>query len=289
MAVPKRKTSKSRRDKRRATHAISAPQRERLPPVRAAEAAASRLPDLRHVQGPRGRAAPHRRSVAHDDPHRGRRDGRRPRPRRDRRGRARGADRRRSSRSSSATPAIDTRGLELQRDHGVIEMDEKPAEAVRAKPESSLVACRPRRRRGRGGRGRLGRQHRRDARRRPARAAPHPRRACGRRSPSRSRRSAARRSCSTRARTPTRGPEHLLQFATMGAVFAEEILGVPNPEVRLLSIGEEPEKGNQLTLEAHELLARERPQLQGQHRGPRHPRAAPPTSSSPTASPATSR
>jgi glycerol-3-phosphate acyltransferase PlsX len=41
----------------------------------------------------------------------------------------------------------------------------------------------------------------------------------------------------------------------MGAVFAEEILGVPRPTVRLLSIGEEREKGNQLTLEAHELLA----------------------------------
>jgi len=49
-------------------------------------------------------------------------------------------------------------------------------------------------------------------------------------------------------------PEHLVQFAHMGAVFAEEILDVPDPEVRLLSIGEEPEKGNQLTLEAHELL-----------------------------------
>ena len=50
-------------------------------------------------------------------------------------------------------------------------------------------------------------------------------------------------------------PEHLVQFAHMGAVFAEEILEVSNPEVRLLSIGEEPEKGNQLTLEAHEALA----------------------------------
>ena len=49
-------------------------------------------------------------------------------------------------------------------------------------------------------------------------------------------------------------PEHLVQFAYMGAVFAEEILAVPEPEVRLLSIGEEDEKGNQLTLEAHELL-----------------------------------
>jgi glycerol-3-phosphate acyltransferase PlsX len=41
----------------------------------------------------------------------------------------------------------------------------------------------------------------------------------------------------------------------MGAVFAEEILGIGNPTVRLLSIGEEPEKGNQLTREAHALLA----------------------------------
>jgi glycerol-3-phosphate acyltransferase PlsX len=49
-------------------------------------------------------------------------------------------------------------------------------------------------------------------------------------------------------------PEHLLQFAHMGAVFAEEILDVANPSIRLLSIGEEDEKGNQLTLEAHALL-----------------------------------
>jgi phosphate acyltransferase len=49
-------------------------------------------------------------------------------------------------------------------------------------------------------------------------------------------------------------PEHLLQFAHMGAVFAHEILGAEEPEVRLLSIGEEDEKGNALTLEANELL-----------------------------------
>jgi glycerol-3-phosphate acyltransferase PlsX len=49
--------------------------------------------------------------------------------------------------------------------------------------------------------------------------------------------------------------EHLLQFATMGVVFAKEILGIAAPNVRLLSIGEEPEKGNRLVLEAHELLA----------------------------------
>ena len=49
-------------------------------------------------------------------------------------------------------------------------------------------------------------------------------------------------------------PEHLFQFAHMGAIFAEEILELARPEVRLLSIGEEPEKGNQLTIEAHALL-----------------------------------
>jgi glycerol-3-phosphate acyltransferase PlsX len=49
-------------------------------------------------------------------------------------------------------------------------------------------------------------------------------------------------------------PEHLVQFAHMGAVFAQEVLEVADPEVRLLSIGEEDEKGNQLAVEAHELL-----------------------------------
>jgi glycerol-3-phosphate acyltransferase PlsX len=37
-------------------------------------------------------------------------------------------------------------------------------------------------------------------------------------------------------------------------VFSEELLDVRRPEVRLLSIGEEDEKGNQLTIEAHRLL-----------------------------------
>ena len=50
-------------------------------------------------------------------------------------------------------------------------------------------------------------------------------------------------------------PEHLLQFAHMGAIFSREIIGIRNPEVALLSIGEEPEKGNRLVREAHRLLA----------------------------------
>jgi glycerol-3-phosphate acyltransferase PlsX len=49
-------------------------------------------------------------------------------------------------------------------------------------------------------------------------------------------------------------PEHLVQFAHMGSIFSEEMLGVAAPTVRLLSIGEEDEKGNHLTVEAHRLL-----------------------------------
>ncbi len=62
-------------------------------------------------------------------------------------------------------------------------------------------------------------------------------------------------------------PEHLLQFAHMGCVFAEEILGVARPRVRLLSIGEEPEKGNQLTLDAHALLSADQLRFEGNTEG----------------------
>ena len=49
--------------------------------------------------------------------------------------------------------------------------------------------------------------------------------------------------------------ENLLQFAVMGSVFAEQVLGISSPRVGLLSIGEEATKGSSLTLEAHALLA----------------------------------
>jgi len=48
--------------------------------------------------------------------------------------------------------------------------------------------------------------------------------------------------------------DELVQFARLGAVYAEDILGRNNPAVGLLSIGEEPEKGNSVVKEAHELL-----------------------------------
>src|SRR5262249_20753211 len=40
----------------------------------------------------------------------------------------------------------------------------------------------------------------------------------------------------------------------LGSVYAEDLLGRENPAVGLLSIGEEPEKGNAVTKEAHQLL-----------------------------------
>jgi glycerol-3-phosphate acyltransferase PlsX len=148
---------------------------------------------------------------------------------------------------------LDTRGLELREAPDVIGMDEKPAEAVRAKPGSSLVAAVRAVAEGEadavvsaGNTGAMLAAGLLELRRlpgvmRPAIAVPIP----AKRGPS--------VLLDAGANADAR-PEHLLQFATMGAVFAEEILGITNPEVRLLSIGEEPEKGNQLTLEAHALL-----------------------------------
>ncbi len=49
-------------------------------------------------------------------------------------------------------------------------------------------------------------------------------------------------------------PKHLLQFAIIGHTYAEEILGIKNPRVGLLSIGEEEGKGNELVKETYPLL-----------------------------------
>src|SRR5581483_3259333 len=150
--------------------------------------------------------------------------------------------------------ALDTRGLELREAPDAIAMHDKPAEAVRAKPRSSLVAAVRAVAEGEadavvsaGNTGAMLAAGLLELRRipgvmRPAIAVPIP----ARRGPS--------VLIDAGANADAR-PEHLLQFATMGAVFAEEILGVAAPTVRLLSIGEEPEKGSRLALEAHELLA----------------------------------
>jgi phosphate acyltransferase len=148
---------------------------------------------------------------------------------------------------------LDTHGLPVVETTEVIEMAEKPAEAVRAKPDSSLVACVRAVADGSadaavsaGNTGAILAAGLLHLRRlpgvlRPAIAVPLPTR---------------RGPCvllDAGANADGR-PEHLVQFAHMGSVFSEELLDVHRPEVRLLSIGEEDEKGNQVTIEAHRLL-----------------------------------
>ncbi len=53
---------------------------------------------------------------------------------------------------------------------------------------------------------------------------------------------------------PDSSPENLVQFAVMGSVYAEYVLGYRNPSVALMSIGEEDMKGNDVTKEAFKLL-----------------------------------
>ena len=148
---------------------------------------------------------------------------------------------------------LETGGLELVATTQEIAMDEKPADAVRAKPDSSLVAAcravgeaRADAALSAGNTGAMLAASLVEMRRirgvfRPAIAVVIP----SQRGPT--------VLIDAGANADAR-PEHLLQFAYMGAIFAEEILELPRPDVRLLSIGEEREKGNQLTLEAHDLL-----------------------------------
>jgi glycerol-3-phosphate acyltransferase PlsX len=151
-------------------------------------------------------------------------------------------------------PSLETHGLELVSATDIIEMHEKPADAVRAKPDSSLVmACRAvgageaEAVVSAGNTGAMLAAGLLTIRRLPGVLRP----AIAVVVPARFRPSVL---IDSGANADARA-EHLVQFAHMGSVFAEEILEARNPKVRLLSIGEEPEKGNQLTLEAHGMLA----------------------------------
>jgi len=161
---------------------------------------------------------------------------------------------------------LDTGELKLVPTTQVVRMDEKPADAFRTKADSSLVRAVKAVADGEADAGvspgstgamlaaGLVLLRRVPGVRRPAIAVPIP----SRQGPSILIDAGANADCRA---------EHLLQFATMGAVFAEEMLAIPRPRVRLLSIGEEPEKGNQLTLDAHELLAASDLDFQGNAEG----------------------
>ncbi len=149
---------------------------------------------------------------------------------------------------------LDAHGLELVACPEVISMSEKPAEAVRAKPDSTLV--RSVRAVGDGAAAAVVSAGNTGAV--LAASLLHVRRLPGVHRPGIAIVIPSRRGptvlIDAGANADAR-PEHLVQFAHMGIVFAEELLDIREPAVRLLSIGEEPEKGNQLTLEAHALLA----------------------------------
>lgn len=51
-------------------------------------------------------------------------------------------------------------------------------------------------------------------------------------------------------------PQHLLSYALMADIYVREILKVENPTVGILSVGEEKDKGNKLTKDATELLSK---------------------------------
>jgi phosphate acyltransferase len=148
---------------------------------------------------------------------------------------------------------IESNGLPLVETTAVIEMDDHPVKAVRAKPDSSLVRAVRAVADGEAdtvvSAGSTGAMltasllhiHRLPGVYRPAIGVVLP----GRNGPT--------ILIDAGANADAR-PEHLVQFGHMGAEFAHDILGVRDPVVRLLSIGEEDEKGNQLTVEANELL-----------------------------------
>ena len=83
-------------------------------------------------------------------------------------------------------------------------------------------------------------------------------------------------------------PEHLVQFAYMGACFMEACVGIERPRVGLLSVGEESGKGTPEVLAAHDGWPTARSTSSATSRASTS-RARPSTSSWPTGSPATSR
>jgi len=62
-------------------------------------------------------------------------------------------------------------------------------------------------------------------------------------------------------------PEHMVQFAHMGAAYAATVLEVDAPRVALLNIGEEPTKGSQLAQDAHALMVEHVPGFVGNVEG----------------------
>jgi len=50
-------------------------------------------------------------------------------------------------------------------------------------------------------------------------------------------------------------PQHLVQFARLGQTYVQDLMGKEDPRIGLLNIGEEPGKGDELTIETHRRLS----------------------------------
>ena len=55
---------------------------------------------------------------------------------------------------------------------------------------------------------------------------------------------------------PAARPEHLAQYGVMGEIYAREILGITRPRVGIINIGSEEGKGTEIILEAHQFLSK---------------------------------
>ena len=272
MAVPKKRTSSARRDKRRANHKAGKADLEQLPALPQPAAAASGLPDLRHLRRARGRRArgspirrrPHRRPSSRGAGPRGHRRPRRLRGRaglRRARARARGWPRPTgsacgSSGRSARSGSTASTGIEV--------VDDRRVRSATTRTRSPAV---------RGEEGGLGRARRRAtspraARRRWSAAArpgrrwpPRPSacagsRACsGRPSRSSCRSPANRSSSSTSAPTSRSAPSTWSSSPSSAPPSAPRCSRSRTRRVGLLTVGEEAGKGREEVVEAHRLLS----------------------------------
>ena len=62
-------------------------------------------------------------------------------------------------------------------------------------------------------------------------------------------------------------PDYLVQFAKMATIYAEKVMGIENPKVGLLNIGEEETKGSQFAQEVHNLMREQVPNFAGNAEG----------------------
>jgi glycerol-3-phosphate acyltransferase PlsX len=62
-------------------------------------------------------------------------------------------------------------------------------------------------------------------------------------------------------------PEQLMQYAHMGRIYAQQLLGLAQPRTALLNVGTEPQKGNQQVKKAHALFAEHIPHFCGNIEG----------------------